>query len=378
MDIDVEQHGDDFFCESERDNNLWLKAQFERDFWCKKAVVVSPNPADEKERSFLHRKVWVDEQGWHEELDPKYLDDMVQQAGLENSHPQKTPGTKEGKKTGQSVRLDAGEHSQYRSIGGLAQYITDRRGDINFSCKEVLRHSHAPEKQDETKIKRMARYLKGHPRCVQHFKWITKLPDTIEVYEDSDWTGEEDTRKSTSGGAAVLANTELKHWCATQGTISLSSGEAETKAAVKALIEGLYIQNLLRQQGLDLHLVIHSDSSAAIGHCARLGNGKRMRHLEGAELWIQQVLRSGKATMKKINGKVNPADVFTKYLPEADIIRHMSVLGFEIFNDKRVSFDSKKFDEKFEECDGDWDLVAESENRDEDMSVALIRHAASL
>ena len=56
-----------------------------------------------------------------------------------------------------------------------------------------------------------------------------------------------------------------------------------------------------------------------------------MRHLEGAELWIQQVLRSGKATMKKINGKLNPADLFTKYLPESDIIRHMSALGFLIF-----------------------------------------------
>ena len=64
--------------------------------------------------------------------------------------------------------------------------------------------------------------------------------------------------------------------------------------------------------------------------------------------------------MKKINGKMNPADLYTKYLPETD------------------SFDSKEFNEKFEECDGDWDLVAESENQDEGMSVALIRHAASL
>jgi len=55
-----------------------------------------------------------------------------------------------------------------------------------------------------------------------------------------------------------------------------------------------------------------------------------MRHLEGAEIWIQQVLRSGAASVVKINGKENPADLFTKYLTRNEIIRHMSVLGFEL------------------------------------------------
>ena len=34
--------------------------------------------------------------------------------------------------------------------------------------------------------------------------------------------------------------------------------------------------------------------------------------------------------MVKINGKQNPADLFTKYLTRNEIIRHMSVLGFEL------------------------------------------------
>ena len=55
-----------------------------------------------------------------------------------------------------------------------------------------------------------------------------------------------------------------------------------------------------------------------------------MRHLEGAEIWIQQVLRSGAASVVKINGKENSADLFTKYLTRNEIIRHMSVLGFEL------------------------------------------------
>merc|ERR1712086_1138336 len=143
------------------------------------------------------------------------------------------------------------------------------------------------------------------------------------------WSREEDTRKSFSGGAAALG-TELKQWCNSQASVSLSSGEAEVKACVMGLIEGLYMKNMLKQQGVDIQLRLHTDSAAALGHCSRLGPGKRMRHLEGAEIWIQQVLRSGAASVVKIDGKENPADLFTKYLTRNEIIRHMSVLGFEL------------------------------------------------
>ena len=132
--------------------------------------------------------------------------------------------------------LDKAAHTSYRSVGGSAQYITDRRGYISFATKEVLRKSHAPTVQDEVKEKRICRYLKGVPRCIQNFPWIPEVPKTLELYVDSDWSGEEDTRKSTSGGAAVLS-TELKHWCNSQPSVSLSSGEAEVKAGVKELIE---------------------------------------------------------------------------------------------------------------------------------------------
>ena len=92
--------------------------------------------------------------------------------------------------------------------------------------------------------------------------------------------------------------------------------------------------NVMRQQGVDLKLRLWSDSSAAIGHCARLGNGKRMRHLENHDLWIQQTIKAGRATICKINGKQNPADLFTKHLSQNEMVIHMSALGFRLINHK--------------------------------------------
>ena len=92
--------------------------------------------------------------------------------------------------------------------------------------------------------------------------------------------------------------------------------------------------NIMRQQGVYLKLRIWSDSSAAIGHCARLGKGKRMRHLESHDLWIQQTIKAGRATICKINGKQNPADLFTKHLSQQEMIIHMAALGFMLINNK--------------------------------------------
>ena len=164
----------------------------------------------------------------------------------------------------------------------MAQYMQDRRGDISFATKEVLRKASSPTGLDDQNLKRIARYVEGVPRCVLDLPWAP-MPDFLDVFVDSDWSGESETRKSTRGGAACLG-VELEHWCATQATIPLSSAEAENKAAVRGLIEGFYMTNVMRQQGVDLQLRIWSDSSAAIGHCQRLGNGKRVRHLENHDL----------------------------------------------------------------------------------------------
>ena len=97
---------------------------------------------------------------------------------------------------------------------------------------------------------------------------------------------------------------------------------------------------------------LHCNSIAANGHCSRLGNGKRMRHLEGAELWVQQILKTKKVRILKIAGKLNPADLFTKYFSSPDIIRHMQFLGYSLYachdvelGCKQISLDQEGLDD---------------------------------
>ena len=79
----------------------------------------------------------------------------------------------------------------------------------------------------------------------------------------------------------------LKHWSVTQKTFTLSSGEAELGGVVKAATEGIGLQSLAQDLGLDFSLQLYADSSAAIGICRRSGIG-RVRHLEVGQLWSRR------------------------------------------------------------------------------------------
>ena len=159
-------------------------------------------------------------------------------------------------------------------------------------------------------LKRLCRYLVGLPRMVFHYPWPTV--DHVDIYTDTDWAGCPRTRKSTSGGCALLGSHPIKTWSSTQSSVALSSGEAEFNGVVRGAGVGLGYQSLLRDLGIHVGLRVWTDSSAAIGICSRQGLGK-LRHLDTHTLWIQQAVRSKRVDLGKMAGEVNPADLSTKH-----------------------------------------------------------------
>ena len=93
----------------------------------------------------------------------------------------------------------------------------------------------------------------------------------------------------------------------------ISSGEAEFYAIVEGISRALGVQSLLKDLGQFLKVQIHTDSTAGKGIAQRNGIGK-VRHLDTKYLWIQSVVKDRLVELVKILGKVNPADVGTKFL----------------------------------------------------------------
>ena len=121
----------------------------------------------------------------------------------------------------------------------------------------------------------------------------------------------------------------LKFWAKTQQTVAMSSAEAELMALVKGCCEGLGAQAFLADAGVKAQRIsVHTDASAAIGIVHRLGVG-RTRHLDVAMLWVQQKQWKQRLEVVKIDGKKNPADMFTKNVPREVCEAHMTELQFE-------------------------------------------------
>ena len=73
---------------------------------------------------------------------------------------------------------------------------------------------------------------------------------------------------------------------------------------------------------------VYTDASTAIGITQRRGIGKT-RHIDVGLLWIQQNAKNGEVDISKVDGKLNPADMFTKAVPAEVAWRHMGAMGFE-------------------------------------------------
>ena len=326
--IRIVVHGDDFIVEGREEDLQWTRKVLESEYLVKMRALLGPERSDDKVADVLNRVVeWKDDEFWYE-ADPRHVETMLSDMGMSDCKAGLLPGAK-GQGEGESdEELDAITAWRYRSVVARANFLAQDRPDIRYSVKELCREMSCPTTRSWRALKKLCRYLKRVPRLVQTVKIGTDESDCLEVYVDSDWAGCSRTRKSTNGGCIVWNGACLKTWSTTQTVVAMSSGEAEYYAAVRGGAEGLAMQSMCRDLGVELRIRIHTDSTACHGICGRTGIGK-VKHMAVSLLWLQGMVRSQKIRIVKIPGKDNPADLFAKYLGLDLIARNLSFLGFQ-------------------------------------------------
>ena len=112
-------------------------------------------------------------------------------------------------------------------------------------------------------VKRIIRYLKGKPKLGLWYPSESNLE--LVAYTDSDYGGSKSTRKSTTGGCQFLGGRIVSWQCKKQMSVSNSTCEAEYIAAGSCCSQLLWIQQQMRNYGLDFtRTPIMIDNSAAI------------------------------------------------------------------------------------------------------------------
>ena len=240
---------------------------------------------------------------------------------MQNAEQVATTGSVTIVKTVSGTPLSPEEHSVYRTAVGKLLWLALIRGDVAYATKELSRSVTAPAMQSVAKLKHLLRYLIGTKMCVLRLRPSYQLSDgncsldvNVYVYVDSDWAGCSKTRKSTSGSTVNTLGCNMVSTAKTQGTLALSSGEAELYAIGQGVSEALFLRSMLLEAKLakKVNVIAHTDSTAGKSMATRFGAGKKTKHVELRFLYVQNLVQMGLLRMAKIDGTRNPADLMTK------------------------------------------------------------------
>jgi len=318
-------HGDDFIAVGPRRELDEIEAEMKKKYPVK-TQRIGEAPDREKSMRVLGRDVKWTSGGIKYAADRTHVETIIKELGVQEAKGVSSPAVEERKKEDEEEEaLRDGEATAYRALAARCNYLSADRADITFAVKEICKKMASPSRSDWDKVKRLGRYLKMYPKVEILFPF-GQIDSNLQVFSDSDWAGDRDTRRSTSAGSVMWGGATLKAWTRQQKTLARSSAEAELYAANLAVSEAMGIQSLLKDMGVNVNIVLNIDAKATQGILHRQGLGK-MKHIEVQHLWLQSVVKNGKVIVQKIDTKYNPADIGTKALDGERIKLLMHILN---------------------------------------------------
>ncbi|KAK6150694.1 hypothetical protein DH2020_015626 [Rehmannia glutinosa] len=150
----------------------------------------------------------------------KYARNLVKKFNLDSASHMKTPMGSSQKLSREDV-AESVDNTLYRSMIGSLLYLTASRPDIIYNVCLCARYQANPKITHLKALKRIIRYIGGTTNLGI---WYTKDTNTNLVgFSDSDWAGDVDDRKSTTGGCFYLGNNLVSWYSRKQNCVSLST-----------------------------------------------------------------------------------------------------------------------------------------------------------
>ena len=266
------------------------------------------------------------------EPDKRHVELIVSSLGLDKSNtksvttPSVKPSDAEAAQFQHGPKLSASETSLYRSCVMRASFLSQDRADLGESVKALAQGMAAPTRAHLQALKRLGRFLLHRPTVAVRF-WQQAFCPTITCMVDSDHAADRVTRKSTTGMVVRIGAHTIKSTSNLQTSVGLNVSEAEYYALVHGAAHGLGLRSYFADLGLEMDVVIQSDSNAARAFASRRGLGKQ-RHVMTRYLWLQERVRCKHLQIVKIHTDDNCSDILTKSVSHGTLEKHMKSMGF--------------------------------------------------
>ena len=250
---------------------------------------------------------------------------------MENSKSAPTPLMQKAKlsKDDGAEKVDA---SFYRSLIGSLLYLTASRPDLMYVTSLLSRFMQSPSKTHFAVAKRVLRYLKG---TTQFGIWYKPSENgSLLGYVDSDWAGNPDDMKSTTGYAFSLGSGMFSWNSKKQEIVAQSTAEAEYVAAAAAANQAIWLRKILKDLGVQQKEAteIKCDSKSAIAIAENPVQHGKTKHIQVKYHAIREAVKSHEIMLVHCSSDLQVADILTKALPKARFERLRGLLGVSIKN----------------------------------------------
>ena len=280
----------------------------------------------------------------------RYILDVLERFGMSKCNPVSTPmlhdnklSAKDCPETPEELKELRSYHQLFRSMVGSVSYAAlSTRPDIATATIVCAKFSHNPGKVHLIAAKRILRYLAGTSDYCLMFGGYSFMSSTEEVllplhdprspanmlvdlmaFSDSDWAGDVDKRRSTSGYIFFIFGGPVSWKSKMQKCVAQSSAEAEYIAASETSKEVTWLRSLISTYNgrkLEKPTVILVDNQAAISIVKNPVCSSKTKHIELRYHLVRDYYERGIILVEHVPTQSNHADMLTKPTPR--IIHH--------------------------------------------------------
>nr|GEX20636.1 ribonuclease H-like domain-containing protein [Tanacetum cinerariifolium] len=303
----------------------------------------------------------------------KYVGDILKKFGYSDVRSANTLMDKENPWGKDRIGKDVDLHLYISMIGSL-MYLTASRLDIMFVVCACARHQVTPKECHLDTVKRIFRYLKGHPKLGI---WYPKdSPFDLVAYSDSDYGGATQDRKSTTGGCQFLDRRLISWQCKKQTIMATSTIKAEYVAAASGYGQVLWIQNQLLNYGLafcdyhnmiailekyehnvDFHQIVDFVEASHIRYALTINLTVYISHIR--QFWSTARIETtdeGTKILATIDGKLRTISESSirrnlklkdeegiNTLPDVELFENLALMGYNILPNQKFTFQKRQF-----------------------------------
>jgi hypothetical protein len=243
----------------------------------------------------------------------KYAKNVLERFGMEKSNSVKNPIVPGVKlmKDEEGAKVNA---TMYKQLVGSLMYLIATRPDLMYVVCLISRFMANPTEIHLQAAKRVLRYLKGTVDLGIFYQ--KEGNKELLAYTDSDYAGDVDDRKSTSGYVFLLSEGAVSWSSKKQPVVTLSTTEAEFVAATSCACQGVWMRRVLEKLGNSQGkcTAVLCDNSSTIKLSKNPVMHRRSKHIDVRFHFLRDLTRDGVVELKHCGTQEQIADIMTKPL----------------------------------------------------------------